>query len=88
MAVFGRYGRCGHTLAGVSDGPCSGAGQTNFNTPKPYEEVLKAARACEEHGNLTPKKEATFRKMLAMHKGKDYGKVDYQKTGHPLNDRK
>jgi hypothetical protein len=40
------------------------SGQTHFCTPKPYEEVLNAAKAMENAGRLTPKHEQTFRNRL------------------------
>lgn len=85
MALYGRFGRCGHGLSGTSDGPCFTPSKTHFNTPKPYEETLKAAKAVEAAGRMTPKAEAFFRnrlKGLESHKGGDG--TDYQKTGYPV----
>ena len=81
------YGCFGHRAAplGVSDGPGSGNGKTNFNTPKPYEETLKAARVLEEKGKLTPERERFFKSKLKKLESKKGGDgTDYQKTGLPF----
>ena len=60
------------------------SGQTHFCTPKPYEEVLKAAKAMENAGRLTPKHEQTFRNRLKKLESKKGGLgIDYQKDGYP-----
>lgn len=72
-------------VTGCSDGPGTMNGKTHFCTPKPYEEVLKAAKATEEAGRLTPKSEAFFRNRLKRLEPKKGGTgMDYQKDGYPV----
>lgn len=73
-------------IAGLSDGPGSGATEVHFNKPDAKKEVLRVLRDMEDSGKLKDPKmrEAAMTKWNAV---KDLPKpsVDYGKTGTALD---
>ena len=73
-------------LAGVSDGPGSGANEIVFDRPDVAKETEITLRKMEAEGQIKdPKVAASAKKYLSELKAKPPRKLDYQKEGHPLD---
>ena len=88
MRLYGRFGRCGHALHGLSDGPSQS--YVCFEKPNRYEETRLQLAAMEASGKLKdPEMMAKAQGLLAA--AKEYRdthsneNIDYDKEGHALD---
>ena len=73
-------------VTGNKKGPGNSSNQYHFDKPDPKAEVLRAAKAMEDGGKMTPELAKKIKDKVAALDAKPEKKVDYQKDGHPLYD--
>ena len=74
-------------VVGTSRGPGSGNNELVFDRPDPAKDIPLTLKKMEEAGQLKDPKLAKFAKMkMEAAKKMPHQTIDYQKTGHPLDD--